>query len=93
MAYREYFFEREPFLPALDVEMRGRDKEWGQIEAFLEESFQGNRTRAFLILADYGYGKTFILNKIREGVSDPESKIKGANKTIRWEISQLILEL
>lgn len=82
MAYREYYFKREPFLPALDVEMRGRNKEWNQIEAFLEESLQGNRTRAFLILADYGYGKTFVLNKIRKKVSDPNSQIKGSDKTI-----------
>ena len=86
MAYREYLFEREPFLPALDVEMRGRDDEWKRIEAFLEESFQGNRTRAFLVLADYGYGKTFIFNKIREKVSDPNSQIKGSDKTITASI-------
>jgi len=86
MAYREYYFEREPFLPSLEGELRGRDTEWGSIKDFLEESFSGNRTRALLILADYGYGKTFILNKIRENVSNPDSSIVGSGKTITSQI-------
>ena len=82
MAFREYYFEREPFSPDLDVEMRGRELEWKAIEDFLSESLQGSRIRAFLILGDYGYGKTFILNKIREEIENPESDIPETDKTI-----------
>ena len=82
MAFREYYFQREPFTPALDVPMRGRESEWKAIRAFLSDSFQGDRVRAFLILGDYGYGKTFILNKIREKIEDPKSGIPNADKTL-----------
>jgi len=68
MSYEKYYFQREPFRPDLDVSMHGRTKEWKQIESFLNESLSGNMVRAFLVIGDYGFGKTFTLNKIREEI-------------------------
>lgn len=86
MSYEKYYFKREPFLPDLDVKMLGREKEWDQIEAFLNESLAGNRIRSFLIIGDYGFGKTFTLNKIRESIEAPDSIIRNADKTLCVQI-------
>jgi hypothetical protein len=86
MAYEKYYFKREPFLPDLEVKMHGREKEWKEIIAFLNESLAGNIIRSFLIIGDYGFGKTFILNKIREAIEDPRASIRNANKTLCVQI-------
>ena len=86
MSYEKYYFKREPFMPDLDVRMLGRGKEWDQIEAFLNESLRGNRIRSFLVIGDYGFGKTFTLNKIRESIEAPGSTIKNADKTLCVQI-------
>jgi len=86
MAFEEYGFEREPFLPELQVPMRGREEEWEKITVFLNESLAGSRIRGFLILSDYGYGKTYMLNKIREEMDNPQSSINYSAVTIRVSI-------
>lgn len=86
MSYEKYYFKREPFLPDLGVAMYGRTKEWSQIESFLNESLTGNAIRAFLVIGDYGFGKTFTLNKIREAIERPRPSIKNANKTLCAQI-------
>lgn len=82
MSYRQFHFEQEPFKPSLKFPMRGRDEEWKKITAFLSESLQGQGTRGFLLLSDYGYGKTFFMNKIREQLEDPNSNLPKSEETI-----------
>jgi hypothetical protein len=86
MSFEKYYFKREPFLPDLGAAMYGRSKEWSQIESFLNESFTGNAIRAFLVIGDYGFGKTFTLNKIREAIERPRSSIKNSAKTLCCQI-------
>jgi len=62
--------------------MRGREQEWERINNFFKISLAGNSIRSFLILADYGYGKTFILNKIREWLNDDKNQIINEYKTL-----------
>lgn len=62
---RDYGFKETPFLEeSLDYVMRGRKKEWAQIKHMLNRALTETGPKTILIQGDYGYGKTFTLEKI-----------------------------
>ena len=56
----------------------GRKNEWKSIEYFINNQSHGSRT--FLIIGDYGSGKTFMLDKIREAFKN--NKFAVAKKSL-----------
>jgi len=50
--------------------MADRKEEWGSIKSLLESAFSGRGPRMLLLLGDYGIGKTFILEKIYQSLSE-----------------------
>lgn len=62
---RDYGFKETPFLEeSLDYVMRGRKKEWEKIKHLLNRALTETGPKTILIQGDYGYGKTFTLEKI-----------------------------
>lgn len=81
MKERDYGFKGPPFdVDSLDYEMRGRSNEWRKIKELVERSLKGSGSKTILILGDYGYGKTFTLEKIVRGFAEHE--FKGPKKSI-----------
>lgn len=50
--------------------MANRTEEWTRVENLLKSSFSGKGPRILLLLGDYGIGKTFILEKIYQSLSE-----------------------
>jgi len=53
--------------------MADRKEEWGRIKSLLESAFSGRGPRMLLLLGDYGIGKTFILEKIYQSLSEKKA--------------------
>jgi len=53
--------------------MADRKEEWGRIENLLRSAFSGRGPRILLLLGDYGIGKTFILEKIYQSLSEKKA--------------------
>lgn len=53
--------------------MADRKEEWRRIENLLMSAFSGRGPRILLLLGDYGIGKTFILEKIYESLSEKKA--------------------
>lgn len=49
---------------AYDYPIIGKKQEWKKLESFINKTSEGSRT--FLIIADFGCGKTLFLSKIKE---------------------------
>jgi hypothetical protein len=82
MAIEKYQFKDEPFKPELDVPMHGREIEWAALDNFFENSLTGNRIRSFLLIGDYGFGKSFLLHKIREEFNKEKSIFNKNNDSL-----------
>lgn len=81
MQYREYGFKEPPFDPdSLDYEMRGRTAKWNELKKLVERVLGGIGVKTILVLGDYGYGKTFTLEKISKAFA--KNEFDGANKSI-----------
>jgi len=81
MNERDYGFKEPPFdIDSLDYPMQGRENEWRGIKGLIERSLGGSGSKTILILGDYGYGKTFILEKIAGGFVS--SEFEGAKKSV-----------
>lgn len=81
MKYRDYGFKDNPFDDdSLDYPMKGREKEGKKIKQLLDKSLTGKGSKTILILGDYGYGKTFTLEKIVEGFNN--NKFEKSKKSI-----------
>jgi hypothetical protein len=80
MEYRDYGFKENPFLDSLGYHMRGREGEWSKIKSILDKFLAESGSRTVLILGDYGYGKSFILEKIVEGFY--KGKFKNSQKSL-----------
>jgi|APSaa5957512535_1039671.scaffolds.fasta_scaffold07575_6 hypothetical protein len=61
-----------------DYPIVGRKEEMNRLENFIIKKSVGSRT--FLIIGDYGLGKTLLLNKIKEKFND--KKFQDAKKTL-----------
>ena len=73
MKQRDYGFKENPFVDeSLDYPMKGRQKEWSRIQRLLAKSLTEKGSKTMLIIGDYGYGKTFMLEKIVEGFINNE---------------------
>lgn len=73
MKHRDFGFADNPFTEeSLDYPMRGRDKEWAQLKKTINKFLTERGSKTVLILGDYGYGKTFILEKIIGGFNKNE---------------------
>jgi len=53
--------------------MADRKEEWDRIKSLLESAFSGRGPRMLLLLGDYGIGKTFILEKIYQSLSEKKA--------------------
>lgn len=91
MKHREYGFKENPFSDdSLDYTMRGRDKEWKNTKKILDKFLTEGGSKTLLILGDYGYGKTFMLEKIVQGFNagDFEKSKKSIVASIRLAESE-----
>ncbi len=78
---RDYGFKETPFLEeSLDYDMRGRKEEWDKIEHLLNRALTETGPKTILIQGDYGYGKTFTLEKIVAAFA--KKKFENADKSI-----------
>lgn len=81
MKHRDYGFKENPFLDeSLDYPMRGRAAEWDKIKWILNKFLTERGSKTVLILGDYGYGKTFMLEKIIQGFI--KNEFKKSNKSL-----------
>jgi archaellum biogenesis ATPase FlaH len=65
MKTRDYGFLGDPFdEDSFDYEMRGRKQEWDKITRLMNKALTESGSRTILILGDYGYGKSFTLEKM-----------------------------
>jgi len=81
MKHRDYGFKDNPFSDeSLDFKMRGRDKEWKGTKRILDKFLTEGGSKTLLIFGSYGYGKTFILEKIVQGFN--EEKFEKSKKSV-----------
>jgi hypothetical protein len=60
-----YQLTAKPFeISSLTKEMAGRSAEWRQLLNRLESAFKGNSCKFIVIVGDYGYGKTFTVERL-----------------------------
>lgn len=80
---REYYFSENPFMPdSFDYKMEGRKKEWGKIAERLNKAFNEIGSKTVILLGDYGYGKTFTLERIEEDINSDHPDIDGKGNLV-----------
>jgi hypothetical protein len=60
--------------------MRGRKAEWQRLKELIEMALKEHGTRTILVIGDYGYGKSFTLEKIVETFN--EKRFENSNKAV-----------
>ena len=80
---REYYLRENPFMPdSFDYDMVGRKKEWEKITERLSKAFNERGSKTIILLGDYGYGKTFTLEKIEEAITKDHQGIYGKSDNL-----------
>jgi hypothetical protein len=60
-----YQLTAKPFeITSMTKEMAGRKAEWQRLLSRLESAFKGNSCKFIVLVGDYGYGKTFTVERI-----------------------------
>ncbi|MBA7504307.1 hypothetical protein ES706_02941 [subsurface metagenome] len=73
--FEKYALKENPFdIFSYEHKMANREKEWNNITASLISAFEGRGPRYFVLLGDYGMGKTYMLEQIYNWLSEGEAK-------------------
>jgi hypothetical protein len=75
MSESEYGFIARPFEDSFRYPMRGRKPEWQRLKELIETALREHGTKTILVIGDYGYGKSFTLEKIAAAFSGSRKAI------------------
>lgn len=73
--FEKYALKETPFdIFSYEHNMANREKEWEKITTSLISAFEGKGPRYFVLLGDYGMGKTYMLEQIYSWLSKGEKE-------------------
>ena len=73
--FEKYALKENPFdIFSHEHKMANREKEWKHITTSLVSAFEGREPVYFILLGDYGMGKTYMLEQIYSWLSDGKGK-------------------
>src|SRR5437667_18165 len=81
MIEREYGFKEPPFSEdSFAYPMVNREKEWTRLLTLTERSLAAHGSRTILLLGDYGFGKSFMLEKLAEALA--KHQVPGSSNSL-----------
>jgi hypothetical protein len=73
--FEKYALKENPFdIFSYEHKMANREKEWKRITTSLVSAFEGREPVYFVLLGDYGMGKTYMLEQIYNWLSEGKKK-------------------
>lgn len=73
--FEKYALKENPFdIFSYEHKMANREKEWKNITTCLVSAFEGRGPRYFVLLGDYGMGKTYMFEQIYSWLSEGKAK-------------------